>query len=759
MTVEHSIIGKSYPKIDAPEKSTGRAEYTADLVFTGMLFGKMLLSPLPHARVLHIDTSRAERLAGVQAVITGRDVSSVLYGVSPARYDENVLALDKVRYVGDETAAVVAVDEETAVEAISLIKVDYQPLEAVFDPFQAMKEGAPQIHERAKNNINAEVHQEFGELEKAFRESDYVRQDRFVTQRAAHAPMEPHAVVACFDSSGKLTVWSSTQVPHYVHYQLSRVLGLPMGMIRVIKPYLGGGFGGKAETTCLEFCSAILSQKTGRPVQMIYDRKEMFLHGRGRHRQFIELKTGVKKDGQLKGLQVNVVMEGGAYTSFGIATIYYAGAMLSSPYRLPTMKFDGYLVYTNQPTCGAQRGHGTPQTRFAFESQLDMIAEELGIDPLEIRLLNAVGPNEMTINELKITSCEFSQCLKKVAEISDWKKKKGKLPPGRGIGLAGAWYLCGAAYPIYRSEMPHSNAMIKLGEDGTSATLYVGAADIGQGSDTVLAQIAAEELGLAYEDIRVLSADTELTPLDLGAYASRQTFMSGNAVRQAAADVKRQLLQLAAQKLEANVDDLLSRESKIFVKGAPDRFLPFAEVAEEAFFMKGPVVGKGSYKPPKLGGAFKGGAVGTSPAYSFVAQVAEVSVDVRTGQITVDRIYNVHDSGTVINPRAFHGQAHGSVHMGLGEAIYEEVVIENGVVVNPTLAEYRIPTANDMPEIQSEAVASYDPAGPFGAKEVGEGSILPVVGAIANAVYNACGVRIKKLPMTPEQVFMALKAK
>ena len=755
--VDFSIIGKEVPRIDALDKATGQALYAGDFKLPGMLFGKLLLSPHPHAKILNINTEKAERLPGVKAVITAKDVPDVKYGVSPARYDENILAIDRVRYIGDEVAAVAAVDEETAVEAVGLIEVEYEPLPAVFDPFEATAEGAPQLHERTVRNINAEVHQHFGDVEKGFAESDHIREDKFVTHRTYQSPIEPHAVLATFDLDGRLTVWTSTQVPHYVQYQLSRVLGIPMGKIRVIKPHMGGGFGGKAETTPLEFCAAILSQRTGRPVQMLYDRDEMFKHGRGRHKYYIELKTGVKRDGTLLACHARTILEGGAYTSYGIATVYYAGAMLTTPYRLPNLKIDSYLVYTNKPACGAQRGHGVPQPRFAFESQMDMIAEDLGIDPVEIRLRNALRPYEMTVNEFQITTCQFEECLRRAAELSGWWEKRGKLPKGKGIGIAGGCFISGPGYPIYRTEMPHSSAMIKVSEDGTSVTLYSGAADIGQGSDTALAMIAAEELGVRFEDVKVVSADTEMTPLDLGAYGSRQTFMSGNAVKEAALQVKNQLLEVASEKLEANIDDLEAREGRIYVKGSPDRAVTFAEAAREAFVKKGPVVGKGAYKPPKLGGSYKGAPIGTSPAYSFCAQVAEVSVDLETGEVTLERMTNVHDSGTVINPAMFHGQVEGSVVMGMGEALLEEVIFDDGKIINPNLAEYRIPTAVDAPEIISTAVESHDPAGPFGAKEVGEGSALPIFGAIANAVYDATGVRIKDLPIKSEKIIAALR--
>ena len=754
---ELSVVGKSVPRTDAIEKVTGRAQYAGDIRLPNMLYAKMLLSPHPHARIKSISTEKAEQLPGVKAVITGRDVPDVLYGVSPARYDEYVLAKDKVRHVGDEVACVAAVDEDTAIQALELIEVDYEVLPAVFDPFEAIKDGAPSLHEKARNNINAEVHQHFGDVEKGFAEADYIREDRFRTQRTVQAPIEPHACLAHYDESGKLTLWTATQTPHYVQHQLHRVLGLPMGKIRVIKPYLGGGFGGKAETTSAEFCASIISMRTGRPVQIVYRRDEVFMHGRGRHAMTVDLKTGVKKDGTITAVQEKAVLDGGAYTSFGIITVYYAGNMMPTLYHLPSFKFDGYRVYTNLPACGAQRGHGTPQPRFAFESQLSMIADDLGIDQIEIRRRNAMEPDSVTVNELKIGSCEFLACLNEVERASGWKKKKDKLPPGRGIGVGAGGFVSGAGYPIYRSSFPHSNAFIKISEDGSTATLFVGAADIGQGSDTVLTQIAAEELGMRYEDFSIVAADTEITPRDLGTYSSRVTLMAGNAVRMAAERAKRPVLEVAAENLECAPDDLTSRDGKIFITNDPKKSIAFQEAATEAFNRNGVITGSGHYEPPRLGGGYKGAAVGTSPAYSFGAAVAEVEVDLETGKVRMLNFTDAHDVGQPINPMAVHGQVEGCASMGLGETVFEEVVHDHGRLVNPNLHEYIIPGVMEMPDIKSIIVPSREPAGPFGAKEVGEGAMLPVMGAIANAIADATGVRIKDLPITPEKILAALK--
>jgi len=755
-TKEFSVIGKSVPKIDARDKVTGRAKYTGDLKVTGMLIGKILRSPHAHARILSIDTSKAEQLPGVEAVITAKDVPSTFYGMSPARYDETILAIEKVLQVGDKVAAVAAVDEETAVKALSLIDVEYEVLPAVLDPLRAMDEDQPQIHPQYERNISVEIHQDFGDVEMAFQQSHLVRTDRFQGNRATHVPMEPHAAISKWEN-GKLTIWSSTQSPHYFQYHIARVFGLKMGDVRVIKPTVGGGFGGKLEPSAAEYVSAALAMKTGRPVKIVFDRKEVFFHNRGRHAQHIELTTGVTKEGKILGVHGKYIIDGGSYTGLGIASAYYAGAMLPLIYEFDHFKFDCFRVHTNLPSCAAQRGHGAPQPRFAFESQLDMIAKELGIDPIEIRKVNARRPNTMTLNDLKVNSCEFMACLEKAREISDWVGKKGKLPPGQGIGIGCGGFITGAGYPIYRTRLPHAAAIVKVSEQGDIATLYIGAVDIGQGSDTILAQMAAEAIGINYEDMRIVSADTETTPHDFGAYASRQTLMSGHAVKQAGEEVRRQIIELAAELLEASVADLDIDRRVIFVKGSPEKMLPFETVANEFFIRKGPLMGRGSYTPPKLGGKFKGAAVGTSPAYSFAAQISQVEVDEETGQVMVTNVWDVHDCGTVINPNLLHAQVEGALFMGMGEAMYEQVVFDDkGRPLNANLGEYRVPTALDVPQVISELVDSYEPAGPWGVKEVGEGATLPTMGSYANAIYDAIGVRLYDLPLTPEKVWRAI---
>ncbi|MCF8142991.1 MAG: molybdopterin-dependent oxidoreductase [Deltaproteobacteria bacterium] len=778
---EYDVINTRAPRLDAPDKATGRAKYIDDLRMPGMLFGALLQSPLPHAKILNIDISEAKRLPGVKSVVTAEDAGSIRYGVSPARYDETMFCKEKVRYVGDEIAAVAAVDLETALKAVSLIKVDYAELPAVFTPEEAMAEGAPVIHEDYPRNLCAEVHQEFGDVEAAFKECDLIRTDTFKNKRQDGAFLEPNGCVADYNHLGYLTLHTSTQVPHYVQRTVAMVMGLPVGKVRVIKPYVGGGFGPKAAANPMELAACLLSMKTGKPVKMNYDRDQVFLFSRGRH-QFIHiLTTGVKKDGTLMALKNECYLEGGAYASFGIATVYYAGSLLGGPYKLPNMKYDGYRVYTNRPACGAQRGHGGVAARAAWEQQLDVIAEELGMDPIELRLKNMMSAGDVTCNDLNMSSLGMKECIEAVRDGSGWHEKRGKIPKGKGIGMACGFFVSGAGYPIYRSDTYHSTVTVKLSEDGGTVHVYTGSAEIGQGSDTTMAMIAAEALGVPLDHVSISSGDTEFG-VDLGAYSSRQTLMTGHATKMAAESVKAQVLEVLSGALDVPKEEMDIKKGRIvFKRGTPDfepirtRYikehrgwkdqpagddLTFREAARIAYLAKGTIVGTGKYRPGELGGKFKGAAVGTSPAYGCSAQVVQVSVDMETGKVTVDRMTDAHDCGFAINRTSVEAQMEGSLSMGLGEAMFEEVKFDDrGRILNANLGEYKIPTALDMPPIDAIIVESNEPNGPFGAKEVGEGAIMPTIPAILNAVYNATGVRIWELPLTPERVYMALKKK
>jgi 4-hydroxybenzoyl-CoA reductase subunit alpha len=776
---QFETVGKSLPRVDAAAKVTGQAKFTADYYFKNMLYGKILHSPIPHGRIKRIDTSEAEKLPGVKLVLTGKDIPDITYGVSPARYDEYILAKDRVRHVGDEVAAVIAVDEETAEKALKLIGVEYEELPAVFNPKDAIKEGAPQLHERYKNNINTVVDHHFGDIEKGFAEADYVREEEFVGNHVYQSPIEPHASIAYWEDDGAtLVLYSSTQVPHYVHYMVARVLDIPLGKIRVIRPPVGGGFGAKAGTTPLELIASIASKKTGRPVKMVYSRKEMFMFGRGRHKQYMKFKIGVKKDGKITAVESQIYLDGGAYSSFGVITAYYAGSMIPTLYHIPNYRYEGFRVMTNKPACGAMRGHGTPQPRFAFESLLSMIADDMGIDPIEIRLRNAMDPNTRTCNDLDIHSCEVKATLREVEKRSHWREKYGKLPPGKGIGIGCGGFVSGAGYAIYRGQVqrssekeretfvkksvfPHANAIIKISEDGTVAVLLIQASDIGQGSSTVLSQMCAEALGISLHRVRIRTEDSDICPLDLGAYSSRTTLMGGNAVVMASKDVLKKVFATVEKLWGCDSQELEARDNQIFHKKDRSKTMEWAEAARKYFNENGPLVGTGWYKPPEgLGGDYKGAAVGTSPAYSFGSSVCECSVDLETGKVKIERFTDFHDCGTPINPQAVHGQVEGAIVMGSGETIMEEVVYdEKGNILNANLHDYLLMTTKDAPEIFSGIVESYEPEGPYGAKEVGEGATLPVLAAIAHAVANATGVWIKELPITAEKILKALKNK
>ncbi len=750
----HDVVGQPVMRKDILDKLTGKARFTADFHFPNMLYGALVKSPYPYARIKSIDLTEALSDEHVLLGLTAKDVPQIKYGVTPARYDETILPLDIVRHVGEPVAAVFATDRRTAEIAADNVRVEYEPLQGVFNAADARADSAPELHEEFKGNVNTDIHQNFGDVEAAFKSAHYVREDTFQGQKIHQAFLEPQAALA-MEEGDLINVWTANQNPHLVQVQLARVLDIPQSKLRVIRPALGGGFGGKAETTKLEFLSVIASRKLKRPVMMTMDRKQVFHHGRGRHAQTVRLKSAFNKDGSLLATHEEVTLEGGAYTSYGIITSYYSGNLLPILYRLPNFKFDAQRICTNLPSCGAMRGNGTPQPRFALESHLDMAAKELDISPIELRRRNLVYENYKTINELQVTSCGLEDCLDEAVEMSNFESKFGKLPFGKGIGVGLGSFVSGAGYPIIRGDFPHSACNIRVGEDGERVFLYTGASEIGQGSDTVLSQIAAEALGIDYERVTIFSSDSAITPTDLGSYSSRVTFMAGNAVIDAGEDIKRILTKFWKEQVSADATELKFKRN-IVSDGTTE--MSFAELTLKYFRRRGPLIGIGTYNPPKLGGAYKGAAVGTSPAYSFCAMVAEVTVDPKTGVVTVDDVYAAHDSGTVINPITFHGQVEGSIVMGVGETLMESVEQKDGYLRNPNFHDYILPTIADIPRIHSTTVDVVDPNGPFGAKEVGEGSILPVMGAIANAIDDAVGARVMSLPITAEKVLNAIKA-
>ncbi len=756
------VIGRALRKVDAVAKVTGTTKFADDLVLPRMLFAKLLRSPHSHARVVRVDTSKAEALEGVVAVLTGKDLPTP-FGILPVSQDEHALAVDRVRFVGDPVAAVAATTEETAIEALDRIAVEYQPLAPIASAEDAVTQPEPRIHDYGDSgNLHKLIHLEFGDVEQGFQEADLVREDLLFYEGNTHLPMEQHAALADWSPEGKVTLWSATQTPHYVHRALAKVLGLPASRIRVIACPNGGGFGGKSDPFNHEIVVAKLSMVTGRPVKITLTREEVFYCHRGRHPTLMWVKTGVKKDGSITAMHFKSLLDGGGYGSYGVASTYYTGALQTVTYQVPRYKFQGARAFTNKPPCGPKRGHGTPQPRYALEVHLDKIAEQLKMDPAELRLRHLVPPFTLTANYLRVGSMGLGACIHKVVEGSGWNGKFRKLPNGRGVGLACSSYISGAGLPIYWNNLPHSGVQLLL-DRGGGATVFCGSTEIGQGSDSILAYITAEVLGLNPFDVRVVTADTDLTPVDLGSYSSRVTLMSGNAALQAAERAREILATPAAAKLGVPAQHIAFGDGRVFDSAEPEKGMSFAEAVQLAEAAVGTVGTVGSYTPPQSPGRYRGAGVGPSPAYSYSAAVAEVAVDPETGIVTVPTIWIAHDVGQCINAAAVMGQVEGSIYMGLGEALMEEMayraVNKNVVHKIPSLLEYKSPTTLEMCDVVTYLIEDPDPNGPFGAKEVGQGPLLPVAPAIANAVYDAVGVRIDEIPITPEKVLRAIKGK
>jgi 4-hydroxybenzoyl-CoA reductase subunit alpha len=754
-----SIIGKPLAMADAVAKVTGVGKYADDLSIPGMLFAKILHSPYPHARIRAIDTSRAEALVGVKAVATGKDAPNP-YGILPIGHDERVFALDKARYIGDNVAAVAATSAEIAEQALDLLRVDYEQLPAWFDPEESMKAESSWIHDERPHNIEKEYHHVFGDPEQGFAQADFIAEERYYAGEINHAAMEPHSTLAIWEPHDRLTVHSSTQVPFYLHRTISAVCEMPMSQIRVIKPLIGSGFGGKSEIIPLEIAACVLAKKARKPVKITYTREEVFLAHRGRPITIVYLKVGINRSGKITAVQARVIQDGGAYCGYGPVTVLYSGALLGAIYDIANVRYDGFRVLTNKPACGAMRGHGTVNVRFAFESILDQLAHQAGLDPVEIRRHNLLKAPCITANSLRVTSYGLPECIEKVFERSNWKDKKGKLPYGKGVGVACSHYVSGAANPIVRSNMPHTTVHIKIDRD-SAVTVYTGASEIGQGSDTMQIQIAAEVLGVRTERIKLIGADTELTPVDLGSYSSRVTFMAGNACLNAAKDMRDQIFAAVAKKFGGSPSDLIAKDDRIAHATDSTKSVSFDEAVAIALEFHGALVARGTYAPPESarGGNFRGAGVGPSPAYSYSAQVAEVTVDPETGHVHVDKITAAHDCGKALNPLTVEGQIEGSVYMGFGQALQEDMIWNEGRLMNPSLLEYRIPATKENPDIESIIVESIDPEGPFGAKEAGEGSLAATIPAIANAIYDAVGVRLNSAPFTPENILDGLRAK
>jgi len=753
---EYSVIGKPIPRVDAVEKVTGAAKFAADFSFPGMLWCKILRSPYAHARILNIDTSRAERLPGVKAVCTGKNFNGWTWGFMPQTRDEPPLAVDKVRYMAEAVAAVAAIDEETAEQATELIRVDYEELPGVFDPEEAMKPGAPVIHDYVQNNQSWEFHMDYGDVDKAFGESDIVREDRFETGKVVTGYLEPPSAVAMYDANG-ITLWGAKQSPYFVYRHLAACFNLPLNKIRVIQPFVGAGFGGtKNDSVAGDFCSVLFSKWTGRPVKFAYSMEEVLTTARRRHNMIVFSKMGMKKDGTLLALQQKIIAEGGAYTAIGPLTMYLTGAMTTLPYNLPNFRHDAYRIFTNHPVSAAMRGHGVTHTRFAAEIQMDMIAEELGIDPMDIRLKNAVKAPHETINGVTVKSCGLTEGLETLRNTESWQLRGKRATSGRGVGLAAASYLGGAR------QLGHQScaALLRLCEDGT-VNYLTGATDCGQGSDTVLVQMVAEELGIRMEDVNIKRVDTAVTPCDPGSYGSRVTILAGAAAQKAARDIKRQLSEFAAREWKVQPDELVFRGGKVFVKDHPDRSMPFSKLAKIACYSgSGAVIlgrGYSQYGLERYDWDKGLGNPGTS--YSFTAQLAEVQVDLETGVARCEDTILAHDCGRPLNPLNVHSQNQGGAVQGLGQALYEGFIMDQGKTRNPTLTHYKMPLSTDVPRVEVIDIITEDPDGPFGAKEASEGCIVSTPPAVVSALKDATGIWFKTLPVTPEKIYWALQEK
>jgi len=763
---EPNLIGKPFRRVDGRAKVTGATRFADDLAFPRMVYARLVRSTVPHALIQSIDLSEAEKVPGYLGALTGKE-TPIPFGILPVSQDEHALCPDKVRFVGDPVVAVAAVTEDAAYEAARRVKVTYEPLATISGIEEALKTPEPRIHDYGDHgNVHKAVSMSFGDLDGGFAAADEIVEDVFFYEGNTHLPMEQHAAVAVPEDDDRVTLYSSTQTPHYVHRALAKVLELPASRVRVIACSNGGGFGGKSDPFNHEIVAAKLALKLGRPVKITLTREEVFYCHRGRHPVLMELKTGIRKDGTITAQRLRTALDGGAYGSYGVASTYYTGALQTVTYDLPAYQFEGVRTFTNKPPCGPKRGHGTPQPRFGFEVQLDKIAVKVGRNPADLRLGMLAEPGTVTANWLRIGSMGLRRCIEAVVEGSGFRERWGNLPEGRGLGIACGSYLCGAGLPIYWNHMPQSGVQLKLDRSGGVA-VFCGEAEIGQGSDSVLAAIVAEVLGVSLSDIRLCVADTDLTPVDLGSYSSRVTLMMGNAALQAAERAREMIAKAVSEQIEVPVGRLVFAERRVFDAADPDHGVTFqdAVIAAEARF--GTLGTTGSYIPPRSPGRYRGAGVGPSPAYSYSAAVVEVEVDPETGLWNPLHVWMAHDVGKCLNPVLVMGQVEGGVYMGLGEVMMEEQAfrrlprhLSNALVHKfPSMLEYKSPTFHDMPPVTTYLIEEPDPAGPFGAKEVGQGPLLPVMPAVANAIYDAVGVRIDQVPIHPHMVLRAMEAK
>ena len=751
-------IGGYVPMIDGPEKVAGRAKYTADILSVDQLAGRIYRSPYSHGDIVEVDVSEALKVAGVRAIVTGADCDKG-FGVLPIARTEYPLARDRVRYRGEPVAAVAALDDASAREALRRIKFKVRELPGYYTSKDALAPGAVQLHEKKPGNIERDVLFELGSTAQGFAQADLVREGTYNCAEVCQNQMEMHAAVAEYDAvRERMTVHASTQVPYYVHLMLSQTLGMDMSRIRVIKPHVGGGFGCRTETLAIELIAALLARKCNGTVRLVTTREETFITHRGRSETDIKLKIGMRKDGRITAVECDCDQRGGAHSGYGVVTILYAGSMLYAIYDLHNVKYVGRRVLTNTPPCGAFRGHGTVDIRFAFESLLDEMAIELGLDPFAVRRANFLTAPTFTDNDLMVNSYGLPECMDWAEEQSGWKQRKGKLAKGKGLGMACSHYISGASKPVNWTGEPHATVKVKLDFDGSIVVLS-GAADIGQGSTTILAQTVAEVLGLDLSRVRVVTGDSEVVPKDNGSYSSRVTFMVGNAALDAARNLKAVLTNAAARKLEARPEDIECL-GELYRAGAQDKGATFDEVVTEALKDSGTITVTGNYStiPESHGGKkYRGAAIGGTMGYSYSAQVVEVTVDEETGVVTVDKVWVAHDCGKALNRLTVEGQVQGSVWMGMGQAMSEEAAYHDGLMVTANMLDYRVPTIQDSPPIEVGIVESNDPHGPFGAKEAGEGSLAAFLPALTNAIADAIGIRFNDLPVTPDRVFEAIE--
>ncbi len=753
-------IGVPMPMVDGPEKISGRALYTADFYDHAALTGCIKRADVAHAHILSVDISAAEALPGVHAVITGSETDEG-HGVLPVSRTELPIAFDRVRYKGEPVAAVAADSIEIAKAACDLIKVEYEELPAYFTAADSIAEGSVDLHDHRPGNIERHVDYEIGDVDAGFGQAELVHETEYHCAEVCQVQTEPHAAFAEWDGErDELTVRASTQVPYYVHLMLSKILKMPKSKIRVIKPFLGGGFGARTEALNVELITAMLARRVRGTVRTVISREETFITHRGRPEQTVKIRMGMTKDGKVTAIDCQTIQRGGGHSGYGIVTILYSGSMLFAIYDLQNVRYDGKRVLTNTPPCGAFRGHGTVNVRHAFENAMDEMAIKLGLDPFAVRRANLIAEMGHVANDLWVNSYGLPECLDVVEKASGWKDRKGNLAPGKGLGLACSHYVSGASKPVNWTGEPHATINLKLDFDGTIVIL-TGASEIGQGSSTILVQCVAEVLGIDPTRVKIIAADSRVTPKDNGSYSSRVTYMVGNAAIEAATNLRGVLVAAAAKKFDVNPEDVECL-GETYRAGSQDEGMTFDEVAMAALEGTGTITVKGNFDthPDSWGGKkYRGAAIGGSMAFAYAAQVVEVTVDPDTAEIKVDQVWVAHDCGKALNPLTVEGQIQGSVWMGMGQAMTEETRYHKGLLISGNMLDYRVPTFVESPPIEAHIVESIDPHGPFGAKEAGEASLAGFLPALTSAVADAMGVRAHELPVTPDRLLRILEDK